>query len=84
MGKYYNALEAMNFLKKQTVDFIFPDINMPYLTGMELAGLLPKETKIVFTTAYIPSIPQIVTLSKLSTNCKTYYIKTFPVCHPKN
>lgn len=25
---------------------------MPHLTGMELAGLLPKETKIVFTTAY--------------------------------
>ncbi|MGY4535845.1 two-component system LytT family response regulator [Mucilaginibacter sp. UYNi724] len=52
LGKCYNALEAMNFLKKHTVDFIFLDINMPHLTGMELAGLLPKETKIIFTTAY--------------------------------
>ena len=52
MGKCYNALEAIDFLKKHTVDFIFLDINMPHLTGMELAGLLPKETKIVFTTAY--------------------------------
>lgn len=52
LGKCYNALEAMDFLKKHTVDFIFLDINMPHLTGMELAGLLPKETKIVFTTAY--------------------------------
>ncbi|MBB5396504.1 LytTR family DNA-binding domain-containing protein [Mucilaginibacter sp. AK015] len=51
-GKCYNALEAIEFLKKHTVDFIFLDINMPHLTGMELAGLLPKETKIVFTTAY--------------------------------
>lgn len=52
LGKCYNALEAMDFLKKHTVDFIFLDINMPHLTGMELAGLLAKETKIVFTTAY--------------------------------
>jgi two-component system LytT family response regulator len=52
LSKCYDALEAMDFLKKHTVDFIFLDINMPHLTGMELAGLLPKETKIVFTTAY--------------------------------
>ncbi|MCQ6959980.1 LytR/AlgR family response regulator transcription factor [Mucilaginibacter aquariorum] len=52
LGKCYNALEAIDFLKAHTVDFIFLDINMPHLTGMELAGLLPKETKIVFTTAY--------------------------------
>jgi len=52
LSKCYNALEAMEFLKRHTVDFLFLDINMPHLTGMELAGLLPKETKIVFTTAY--------------------------------
>src|ERR1700753_2578979 len=52
MAKCYDALEAMAFLKKNKVDFIFLDINMPQLTGMELAGLLPNETKIVFTTAY--------------------------------
>jgi len=52
LGKCYNALEAMDFLKKHTVDFIFLDINMPHLSGMELAALLPKDTRIVFTTAY--------------------------------
>lgn len=52
LAKCYNALEAIDFLKKNTVDFIFLDINMPHLTGMELAGLLPADTKIVFTTAY--------------------------------
>jgi two-component system, LytTR family, response regulator len=52
LAKCYNALEAMAFLKGNAVDFIFLDINMPHLTGMELAGLLPSETKIVFTTAY--------------------------------
>ena len=50
--KCYDALEAMTFLKQQRVDFVFLDINMPQLSGMEMAALLPAETKIVFTTAY--------------------------------
>jgi len=52
MGKCYDALEAIAFLKNNKPDFIFLDINMPQLSGMELAGLLSHETKIVFTTAY--------------------------------
>ena len=52
LAKCYNAKEALSFLKTQPADLIFLDINMPNLTGMEMASLLPKETKIVFTTAY--------------------------------
>ncbi len=52
LGKCYDALEALSFLKENKPDFVFLDINMPQLTGMELAGLLSKDTKIVFTTAY--------------------------------
>ncbi|QXV66711.1 response regulator transcription factor [Mucilaginibacter sp. 21P] len=52
MGKCYDALEALAFLKEKQVDFVFLDINMPHLTGMELAALLPTSIKIVFTTAY--------------------------------
>jgi two-component system, LytTR family, response regulator len=48
----YDALEALAFLKIHPVDFIFLDINMPKLTGMEFATLLSPRTKIVFTTAY--------------------------------
>jgi DNA-binding LytR/AlgR family response regulator len=51
-AKCYDALEALAFLKTNNVDLIFLDINMPKLTGMELATLLPAHTKIVFTTAY--------------------------------
>lgn len=51
-AKCYNALEALDFFKSNKVDFIFLDINMPQLSGLELAGLLPAQTKIVFTTAY--------------------------------
>src|SRR5476651_2150836 len=51
-AKCYNALEALAFLKINQVDFIFLDINMPQLSGMELAALVPSRTRIVFTTAY--------------------------------
>ena len=51
-AKCYNALEALAYLKNHRVDFVFLDINMPHLTGMELASLLPDDTMIIFTTAY--------------------------------
>jgi len=51
-GKCYDAREALAFLKSNPVDLIFLDINMPHLTGMEMAPLLPPQTSIVFTTAY--------------------------------
>jgi two-component system, LytTR family, response regulator len=50
--KCYNAMEALRFLKTNTVDLLFLDINMPKLTGMELASLLSPHQKIIFTTAY--------------------------------
>ncbi|WP_431215278.1 LytR/AlgR family response regulator transcription factor [Puia sp. P3] len=53
-AKCYDAREALAWLKtsKVDLDLIFLDINMPRLTGMEMAALLPSSTHIVFTTAY--------------------------------
>lgn len=51
-----NAVEAMTIIKEKQPDLVFLDINMPNLTGMELARLLQEQPgltpKIVFTTAY--------------------------------
>jgi two-component system LytT family response regulator len=47
-----NAIEALEFIKKEHVDLIFLDINMPEMTGMELAKSLDSKTMVVFTTAY--------------------------------
>ena len=52
LAKCYDAREALGFLKTHTVDLVFLDINMPHLTGMEMAALLHPSTRIVFTTAY--------------------------------
>ncbi|MDL2142637.1 MULTISPECIES: LytTR family DNA-binding domain-containing protein [Flavobacterium] len=51
-----NAIEAMSLIREQQPDIIFLDINMPNLSGMELARLLQEQQgtlpKIIFTTAY--------------------------------
>ena len=51
-GKFFDALDALDFLKKENVDLIFTDINMPLLSGLELAEILPGHQKFVFTTAF--------------------------------
>ena len=48
----YNAMEAMQYLNNNTVDFMFLDINMPKLTGFEFLRTLTNPPKIIVTTAY--------------------------------
>ena len=50
--KCSSAIEAMEFIKEQPVDLLFLDIQMPDLTGLEFSKMLPKETRVVFTTAF--------------------------------
>ena len=48
----YNAMEAMQFLNENTVDFMFLDINMPKLRGLDFLKTLTKPPKTIITTAY--------------------------------
>ena len=50
--KCSNAIEAMEFIKTEPVDLLFLDIQMPDLTGIEFSKMLPKETRVIFTTAF--------------------------------
>lgn len=52
IGSYNSAIDAMGVIRNNPVDFIFLDIQMPELSGLELARMLPKRTKIIFTTAF--------------------------------
>ena len=51
-GVYNSAVEAMAGLRQSPADIVFLDIQMPELSGMELAKLLPRQTKVIFTTAF--------------------------------
>jgi len=48
----YNAMEAMQFLNSNTVDFMFLDINMPKLKGLDFLKTLSNPPKTIITTAY--------------------------------
>ena len=51
-GVYESAVTAMKELRERPVDLLFLDIQMPELSGLEFATLLPKDTRIIFTTAF--------------------------------
>ncbi|WP_445735777.1 LytR/AlgR family response regulator transcription factor [Mariniflexile sp.] len=51
-AKFSNATLVKEYLKNNEVDLLFLDINMPDLSGMELAKSLENPPKIIFTTAY--------------------------------
>lgn len=52
IGTYGSALEAMKELRDNPAQLLFLDIQMPELSGIEFAKILPSETKIIFTTAF--------------------------------
>ncbi len=51
-GTCADAIEALNFLRRQSVDLLFLDIQMPHLLGTDLMRTLVKPPKVIFTTAY--------------------------------
>ena len=54
VGKCYDGLSTLNFLHQNEVDAILLDIQMPDLTGIELAdSLRNKDIKIIFVSAHL-------------------------------
>lgn len=52
IGVFNSTVEGVRAIRENRVDLIFLDIQMPELSGLEFAKILPKETKIIFTTAF--------------------------------
>ena len=52
LGSFTDSVEAINAVKEQKPNLLFLDIQMPDLNGMELAHMIPTETRVVFTTAF--------------------------------
>lgn len=68
----YNAMEAMQFLNNNTIDFMFLDINMPKLTGFDFLRTLTNPPKIIVTTAY-----KEFALEGYELNVSDYILKPF-------
>ncbi len=69
-GTYNNAITAIKQLREEPVDILFLDIQMPELSGLEFATILPKSTKVIFTTAY-----QQYALDSYKVNSIDYLVK---------
>ncbi|HUB62610.1 MAG TPA: LytTR family DNA-binding domain-containing protein [Puia sp.] len=51
-GTCENAVELNSLLKREPVDLLFLDIQMPYMTGIDFLKHFPGAPKVIFTTAY--------------------------------
>ena len=51
-GAFTDSIKALEFIKQNQPKLVFLDINMPDLNGMDLSKLIPRETRVIFTTAY--------------------------------
>ena len=52
VATYGSAVEAMYALQTSPVDILFLDIQMPDLTGLDFARMIPSSIHVVFTTAF--------------------------------
>jgi two-component system LytT family response regulator len=82
-AKCPNAFQALAYLGENRPDFIFLDINMPQLSGMELAELLPPDTKIVFSTAYAEHAVNSYKFETIDYLLKPVTVKRFLSCRQK-
>lgn len=51
-AKFSNPMEALAFLKNNTVQLLFLDIQMDGLTGLQLLDALPQKPFVILSTAY--------------------------------
>ncbi|EJL71797.1 LytR/AlgR family response regulator transcription factor [Chryseobacterium populi] len=52
IGSFNSPETATNLIERNKVELIFLDIQMPGINGIEFARTIPKETFVIFTTAY--------------------------------
>lgn len=51
-GEYSSPHSAISAILNDRVDIVFLDIQMPQLSGIEFARIIPCTTRVIFTTAY--------------------------------
>jgi DNA-binding LytR/AlgR family response regulator len=51
-GECTSALKAVEILKREKIDLMFLDINMPEITGIEFLKSIPDPPYVIITTAY--------------------------------
>lgn len=71
-GKFSSATAAMPQIMEKKPELLFLDIQMAELSGMELAKMVPENTRIIFTTAF-----QQYAIDSYKVNALDYLLKPF-------
>jgi DNA-binding LytR/AlgR family response regulator len=69
--------EALNFLKENSIDLIFLDINMPSQNGIDFYKSIPNSSAVIFTTAYSEYAVDGFNLNALDYLLKPFSISRF-------
>lgn len=72
VGKFNNAIDAMEFLKIEEVDLMFLDIHLPKLSGIDFLKALNNPPEVILTTAF----PDFA-LESYDLNVLDYLLKPF-------
>jgi DNA-binding LytR/AlgR family response regulator len=70
---FSSSLEALDFIKKESIDLLFLDIQMPVLKGTEFLRSLEKPPLVIITTAY-----EQYALEGFELNAVDYLVKPIP------
>lgn len=73
VGSTTNALAALETFKKEKIDLLFLDIQMPDITGIEFLQILENPPMVIFTTAY-----EEYALQGYELNIIDYLVKPIP------
>ena len=74
---FTNAVLGLEYLKSNQIDLIFLDINMPDISGIDLAAMVPKDTLVIFTTAYSDYAVQGFELNAMDYLLKPFNLSRF-------
>lgn len=77
LAGFTSTQKALDFLSKNVVDIILLDIEMPGMSGLEIAKNCPKQVKIIFSTAFEQFAVEGFNLSALDYILKPYSIERF-------
>jgi DNA-binding LytR/AlgR family response regulator len=81
--RFTETTAALEYLEKNPVNLLFLDINMPAISGIEFFKLVPKDTMVIFTTAYSEYAVEGFNLSAIDYLLKPFDFRRFSLAVDK-